>query len=377
LKTALALRPTALIVLTLALLVLTLDSCAPYADFNLPVLPQPAAMRFEWMPREEPVLRPGAPGDWDSHDALNPSVVHRENLYFNLYSGFDGKTWHTGLATSEDGLAWRKQGRVLSPDPTTWEGDYIAANGSAMFAQGEFFYWYQTGVRDRPSIALARSADARTWSKERAAVIASVVPTATASYMEAARKLCGTDPLEVSSRIPSGVDIQYRDPQSTGADRIANAAAALRLYGAPVIIVDFGTATTFDVIVKDRRYIGGVIAPGVVTGAEHLIRRAARLSAFELKPPEHVVGRSTEESLQSGVYYGAVGQVDAIVRRIAAEERIRPMVIATGGLPQNTAIRQGGELSCSAADGPWSVAMCLAAQESVESGRPVAISAST
>ena len=174
---------------------------------------------------------------------------------------------------------------------------------------------------------------------ERAAVIASVVPTATASYMEAARKLCGTDPLEVSSRIPSGVDIQYRDPQSTGADRIANAAAALRLYGAPVIIVDFGTATTFDVIVKDRRYIGGVIAPGVVTGAEHLIRRAARLSAFELKPPEHVVGRSTEESLQSGVYYGAVGQVDAIVRRIAAEERIRPMVIATGGLASMIAAR--------------------------------------
>jgi len=96
--------------------------------------------------------------------------------------------------------------------------------------------------------------------------------------------------------------------------------------------VDFGTATTFDVIVKERRYIGGVIAPGIVTGAEHLIRRAARLSAFELRAPERVVGRSTEESLQSGVYYGAVGQVDAIVRRIAAEEQIQPGVIATGGL---------------------------------------------
>jgi type III pantothenate kinase len=167
---------------------------------------------------------------------------------------------------------------------------------------------------------------------EHAAVIASVVPTATASYLEAARRLCGGEPLEVSSRIPTGVDIQYRDPQSAGADRIANAAAALALYGAPVIIVDFGTATTFDVIVKERRYLGGVIAPGLVTGAEHLIRRAARLSAFELKPPERVVGRSTEESLQSGVYYGAVGQVDAIVRRIAAEEDIRPTVIATGGL---------------------------------------------
>ena len=167
---------------------------------------------------------------------------------------------------------------------------------------------------------------------EHAGVIASVVPTATPSYLEASRRLCGRDPLEVSSLIPSGVEIDYRDPQSAGADRIANAAAALRLYGAPVIVVDFGTATTFDVIVKDRRYIGGVIAPGVITGAEHLIRRAARLMAFELRAPEHVVGRSTEESLQSGVYYGAVGQVDAIVRRIAAEERIRPMVVATGGL---------------------------------------------
>ncbi len=167
---------------------------------------------------------------------------------------------------------------------------------------------------------------------EHAAVIASVVPTTTASYLDAARTLCGGEPLEISSRIPTGVEIEVRDPQSVGADRIANAAAAIRIYGVPVIIVDFGTATTFDVVVKEHRYIGGVIAPGVVTGADHLIRRAARLSAFELRPPEHVVGRSTEESLQSGVYYGAVGQVDTIVRRIAAEERIRPMVVATGGL---------------------------------------------
>ncbi|PYT26748.1 MAG: hypothetical protein DMG57_20510 [Acidobacteria bacterium] len=172
LRTKLAgLLRTALTLCPLVLIVLTLASCARYAEFTLPVLPQSGATRFEWMPREMPVLQPGAPGDWDSHDALNPSVVHRENLYFNLYSGFDGKTWHTGLATSEDGLTWQKQGRVLSPDPKTWEGDYIAANGSAMFAQGEFFYWYQTGARDGPSIALARSTDGRTWSKERSAVI--------------------------------------------------------------------------------------------------------------------------------------------------------------------------------------------------------------
>jgi type III pantothenate kinase len=169
------------------------------------------------------------------------------------------------------------------------------------------------------------------------AVIASVVPTVTASFAQAARKICGSKPLEVSSKVSTGIALEYRDPASIGADRIANAAAALERHGAPVIVVDFGTATTFDVIVKDRRYVGGVIAPGIVTGAEHLIRRAARLSAFELKPPERVVGRSTEESLQAGVYYGAVGQVDAIVRRIAREERIRPKVIATGGLASSIA----------------------------------------
>jgi len=185
---------------------------------------------------------------------------------------------------------------------------------------------------DEISLALTQIFPELARRGEHAAVLASVVPTATASFLEAARKVCGVEPLEVSSRIPTGVDVEYRDPQSAGADRIANAAAALALYGAPVVIVDFGTATTFDVILRERRYIGGVIAPGIVTGAEHLIRRAARLSAFELKPPPHVVGRSTEESLQSGVYYGAVGQVDAIVRRIAQEERIKPRVIATGGL---------------------------------------------
>ncbi|HYQ89377.1 MAG TPA: type III pantothenate kinase [Candidatus Binatia bacterium] len=185
---------------------------------------------------------------------------------------------------------------------------------------------------DEVALALAQIFPELEKGQGHVAVIASVVPTATASFALAARKLCGGKPLEVSSKVPAGITIEYRDPGSMGADRIANAAAALERYGAPVIVVDFGTATTFDVIVKDRRYLGGVIAPGIVTGAEHLIRRAARLSAFELRPPERVVGRSTEESLQAGVYYGAVGQVDAIVRRIAKEERIRPKVIATGGL---------------------------------------------
>lgn len=96
-------------------------------------------------------------------DALNPSVVEHGSLLFNFYSGFDGRTWHTGVATSPDGSSWTRQGRVLSPDPATWEGDYIAANGSALYVKGEFVYWYQAG--DPPRIGLARSPDGKHWEK--------------------------------------------------------------------------------------------------------------------------------------------------------------------------------------------------------------------
>jgi type III pantothenate kinase len=164
------------------------------------------------------------------------------------------------------------------------------------------------------------------------AVIGSVVPAQTPLYVDATRRLVGVDPLLIGASTTARVKIEYRDPSSVGADRIANAVAAFDRYGAPAIVVDFGTATTFDVLLKGRRYAGGVIAPGILTGAEHLVRRAARLGAFELKPPGRVVGKSTEESLQSGVFYGAVGEVDSIVRRISEEEKIRPKVIATGGL---------------------------------------------
>jgi type III pantothenate kinase len=182
---------------------------------------------------------------------------------------------------------------------------------------------------DRKSRSLG---DRKSQSPGHGAIIGSVVPAQTPIFLEAAKRATSVEPLLVTAATTARVKIEYRDPESAGADRIANAVAAFDRYGAPAIVVDFGTATTFDVLLKGRRYRGGVIAPGILTGAEHLVRRAARLSAFELKPPRRVVGRSTEESLQSGVFYGAVGQVDAIVRRIAAEEKIEPKVIATGGL---------------------------------------------
>jgi predicted GH43/DUF377 family glycosyl hydrolase len=113
------------------------------------------------------VLPHGGPGDWDSHDALNPSIVRRGSDYYNFYSGFDGTTWRTGLATSHDGLAWKKEGAILSPDARSGEDGYIAANGSAIFDEGQFWYFYQAGPKEAPRLGLARSSDGRLWRKAR------------------------------------------------------------------------------------------------------------------------------------------------------------------------------------------------------------------
>ena len=119
-----------------------------------------------------PVIERGAPGGWDSSDALNPSVVERDGSLYNFYSGFDGRVWHTGLAISTDGVAWAKHPQpVLSPDPKTWESNYIAANGSALLVGNEFWYWYQSGMHDSPEIGLARSSDGKSWTKHPAPVL--------------------------------------------------------------------------------------------------------------------------------------------------------------------------------------------------------------
>lgn len=126
---------------------------------------------FQWQPDKSPVLHRGPAGAWDSQDVLNPSIVLREGLYYNFYSGFDGKTWHTGLATSPEGVTWQKQGKVLSPDPATWESGYIAANGAALFDGSQFLYWYQAGPKGSPRIGLARSPDGRQWRKTGSPVL--------------------------------------------------------------------------------------------------------------------------------------------------------------------------------------------------------------
>ncbi len=172
----------------------------------------------------------------------------------------------------------------------------------------------------------------------REVIICSVVPPLTPIYQEMSRKFLKVDPLLVRWDLPLGIKILYDDPSQVGADRIANATAAYQIYGGPVIVVDLGTATTFDVISEKGEYLGGAIAPGLETSSLNLFHRAAQLFKVSLERPKKAIGKNTEESLRSGIFFGAVAQIDGIVLRIQDElkkqHRVRrqPKVIATGGL---------------------------------------------
>ncbi len=162
-------------------------------------------------------------------------------------------------------------------------------------------------------------------------VVCSVVPGLTAAWGEALRRVTGSAPIEVGSNT-SVLPLQVPDPASVGADRIANAVGAIARHGTPAIVVDLGTATTFDCVSKAGAYVGGAIAPGVITSSEELFRRAARLARVEFRRPERALGRTTEECLRVGVLWGYAGLVDGLVRRLTRELGGKPHVIATGGL---------------------------------------------
>lgn len=167
--------------------------------------------------------------------------------------------------------------------------------------------------------------------KPLAGVLASVVPAMTREFAGALARLGIAVPLVVDHTTDLGIKNRYRDPAAVGPDRLANAAAARALYGAPAVIVDLGTATTFDVVSARGEYLGGAIAPGIVTAADVLFRRAARLQRIELALPARAVGRTTEESIRSGIVLGSAILIDGMVARIAAEIGAKPLVIATGG----------------------------------------------
>lgn len=162
--------------------------------------------------------------------------------------------------------------------------------------------------------------------------IASVVPHLTAQWAHMCIKHLGVTPFIVAPGTRTGMRIATKNPAEVGADRIVNAVAAFDRYGGPCIVVDFGTATTFDVIAADGDYLGGVIAPGIEVSMEALTARAAKLINVEMIDPGQAIGKSTTESLQAGIVYGFAGQVRGVVDAICRELGEKPIVIATGGL---------------------------------------------
>ncbi|TYO94625.1 type III pantothenate kinase [Desulfallas thermosapovorans] len=168
----------------------------------------------------------------------------------------------------------------------------------------------------------------------RAGVLSSVVPTINPVLEQTCQRYFGIVPHTVGPGTKTGMPIKYENPREVGADRIVNAVAGYDKYGGPLIIVDFGTATTFCVISAKGEYLGGAIAPGIGISTEALFARAAKLPRVELVKPPSVIGKNTVNSMQSGILYGFVGQVNEIVRRIKDETGGNPLVIATGGLAE-------------------------------------------
>jgi len=168
--------------------------------------------------------------------------------------------------------------------------------------------------------------------------ISSVVPNLTDIFSMMARKYFRVEPLLISSALDLGRAIRYDDPSSVGADRLCNAVAGYTMFGGPLIIIDFGTATTYDVVGGNGDYLGGVIAPGIETSAVDLHRRAAKLPKVELHFPRSTIGKNTVSSMQAGILFGAIDAMEGMVQRIQNElksqRKKKAKVIATGGFSQ-------------------------------------------
>jgi type III pantothenate kinase len=169
-------------------------------------------------------------------------------------------------------------------------------------------------------------------SQVHSIIISSVVPPVEGTLRQVCESYFHVQPIFVEPGIKTGMPLLIDNPSELGADRLVNAIAAFERYGGPCIVVDFGTATTFDVISAKGEYLGGAIAPGLGISADALFARAARLGRVDIKRPAKVIGTNTVTHLQTGLYYGYIGLVDGILERIIAELGAKPRVIATGGL---------------------------------------------
>ncbi len=182
-----------------------------------------------------------------------------------------------------------------------------------------------------------------TYAAISGVAISSVVPRLTLAFAQLVRRYIGVEPLIVTHKTDTGVRIEIDQPEQAGADRIVNSAAVVALYGAPAIVIDFGTATTFDVVSADGAYRGGAIAPGIDISQDALVNHTARLHKVDLQPPPCVIGTNTIHAMQSGVFLGYVAMIEGMVARLKAamqDETVK--VIATGGLAvlfdQNTSV---------------------------------------
>lgn len=163
-------------------------------------------------------------------------------------------------------------------------------------------------------------------------IVSSVVPPVNSSLAEMSRRYLGIEPLFVGPGIRTGIDVRVEEPKAVGADRIVNAVAAYDRYRQAVVVVDFGTATTFDVIADDGAFLGGAIAPGIMISTEALFRAAAALPRIDIVRPRSAIGKTTVANMQAGIVFGFAGQVDGVVRRIWDELGRTTPVVATGGL---------------------------------------------
>ena len=166
------------------------------------------------------------------------------------------------------------------------------------------------------------------------ACICSVVPPLIPTFEEVCRNYFAVQPLTVSAGVKTGISIQYDSPRDVGTDRVADAVAALKLYGGPVIVVDFGTATVFDAVSADGKYLGGALAPGINLSADALYQSTSQLRRVELAPPATAIGKNTVAAMQSGLIFGYIGLVEGMVARFKNELGPEAKVIATGGLAE-------------------------------------------
>lgn len=162
-------------------------------------------------------------------------------------------------------------------------------------------------------------------------IVCSVVPNMTGHYAALARETFGHEPLIVGPGLKTGIPIHYDNPKEVGADRIANSVGGVKIFGPPLIIVDLGTAITFDAISEKGEYIGGAIAPGIETSLSSLSKKAAQLPQISIALPNKVIGKNTIQSMQSGSAYGFAGMIESIVERMKGEMGGEPKVVATGG----------------------------------------------